>query len=45
MATDYAKGQGDPIAARDEFLIAYHQIQMDEQRAKYEPSKLLPEPI
>jgi hypothetical protein len=45
MATDYAKGQGDPIAARDEFLIAYHQIQMDEQRAKYEPSKLLPEPL
>jgi hypothetical protein len=40
-AAEYAGGDTD---MRDKFLIAYHQIQMDEQRAKYEPSSVLPEP-
>lgn len=40
-AAQYA---GDNTEMRDEYLIAYHQSQMDEQRAKYGPSKLLPEP-
>lgn len=39
-----AEFAGDSTDRRDQLLIAYHQIQMDEQRAKYEPSKLLPEP-
>jgi len=40
-AAEFAGGNTE---LRDEYLIAYHQSQMDEQRAKYEPSKLLPEP-
>lgn len=40
-AAEYAGGN---TYMRDKLLIAYHQYQMDEQRAKYEPSKLLPEP-
>jgi hypothetical protein len=41
MAVKFA---GDDIDLRDEFLIAYHQILMNEDRAKYEPSEVLPEP-
>jgi hypothetical protein len=41
MAVKFAK---DDTALRDEFLIAYHQILMNEDRAKYEPSEVLPEP-
>jgi hypothetical protein len=37
MAVKFA---GDDIDLRDEFLIAYHQILMNEDRAKYEPSYL-----
>jgi hypothetical protein len=44
-AFDFAKGQDDIAAARDKFLIAYHQIQLEEQRGKYEQSTVLPEPV
>lgn len=44
-AFDFASGQDDVAEARDKFLIAYHQIQLEEQRGKYEPSTVLPEPV
>ena len=44
-AVEFASGQDDVTGARDKFLIAYHQIQLEDQRAKYEPSEVLPEPV